>query len=232
MFGLSSTTAQETNQQVGAEGNSGPVFGAITIKGNKASTTKQTKAQKKAAKAAAASPASTPSAGDASAGDALSSGAGNLNISVVSSDVNADDNLASIAGESIVAQNNLATNSIAAQNNLAITSEGDNTNLAGYSIAAQNNLALATLGQAGQLASASLALASQSETQSNTSANNVAQAGENFAALSSGANPNALISPTGGVAAQNSNDWVWLAVLAVAALLILKPRAGVAAGLG
>lgn len=209
MFGLSSTQASTTNQQVGAEGNQGPVFGAITIKGNKSASTKTKTSSGGSGGHSAESMALNPSAGNGTPGNVTSS-TGNLNISVVSSDVNADNNLASIAGESILAQNNLANNSMVAQ----------------------NNLALSALGTASQLASASLGLAEQSESQSqnnamqlasmsNASANSIEQAGENFAALNDGADPNGVVAPISQDNGKLTNILI-VASIAVTVLLLFK----------
>lgn len=211
--GGSNSTATTTNQQVGAEGNSGPVFGAITIKGNSAksaATISKSKAAKKPSTGGAiftsqGSPANAPSTGGGAgpAGDTndTSTGAGNLEINVTTSDVNADNNLATTAQGSILAQNELAENSIAAQNTLA-----------------QDTLTVSA-----NLASKALDFASSTQGSLEQNASDTLQAGQNFAALNDGANPQPLVSPTGGAAVNTkTTNLLLMASIAVTVILIFK----------
>lgn len=198
MFGGgSSSTASTTNQQVGAEGNSGPTFGAITVSKNTAST-KTTKAGK-APKAPKGSAAQAPSA---DSGDVAS--AGNLSITTTTSDAQADQNLATTAQGSILAQNQLAS----------------------AALDEQNQLALATLATASGIAGSSFQLAESSQASSAQNSSDVAQAGENLAAIGIGTQQaSALISPTGGAATQTNSkatNLLLLASIAVTVILIFK----------
>jgi hypothetical protein len=220
--GGSQSTASTTNQQVGAEANSGPVFGAISTKGGAIKQTqsnKTTRAETKAANQAARSAKNNPSSATApetmtataapsvdmsqsatgpSTSDA-GGGSGNVNISVVSGDSVAEQHTTDIATTSITNSNTLA----------------------GASIDAQNKLALAALGTASNISALSFGLAAQSSAQSAQNSSDVAQAGQNLAAIGIGTQAaEDLISPTGGEAVQQPNYSKLILALSVAGFLV------------
>jgi hypothetical protein len=121
----------------------------------------------------------------------------------MSSDVNADNNLATVAGQAITA------NTITANNALGLAG-----GVAGNSLTVANN----ALGQA-------LDFAEMETTQSNEVANNATQAGENFAALASGANPNNVAQPTQTITGTGSDGFTTLLLIAgvlIAAVTLFK----------
>lgn len=218
LFDSSSSTATETNQQVGAEGNTAPVFGAITTKGNKASSTSTATSGGRgsaasrnrrigstagsgtstSSEAAGTTPASG-GGGGASAAPALS-GSGNVQLNLTSSDTQADTNLTTIAEGSIVAQNELANNSIAAQNALAgATLQVANNALAdsfGFAVTAQQAASNATT-QSLQAAGQAYAGAEQTS--------------QNFGAVEAGGNPNLIAQPIDTGSGLTTSQWLLIA---------------------
>jgi hypothetical protein len=139
----SSSTSSATNEQVGAEGTSGPVFGAITTKGGTVSTSTRntasatTKSTAKTVKGTTSAKGGKKSKNSATTGSTAASvapdttsggaGSGNVNISTTTSDPQAIASITQVSEGSIAAQNelaqgayNLATTALQSAQNFAV----------------------------------------------------------------------------------------------------------------